>query len=89
MNENLKELFDRLSADPALREKITEQPSMEEAYAVAAEVVPGFTREEFTSAMVELRRLEEEERTDEELEKVNGGVEPPRAPYFAGRMERL
>lgn len=82
MKENFQKFFEQLSVDLELREKFTKQSSIKEAYAVAAEAVPGFTMEEFTSAMAELRRLDEEKLTDKALEKVCGGMaQCGMAPY--------
>lgn len=89
MNENLKDFFNQLSTDPALRKKITEQPSIEGAYAAAAEAVAGFTLQEFTTALDAFRRDADDKLTDDDLEKVAGGPMPPRTPYDTKRLEIL
>lgn len=87
MNENLKKFFDQLSTDLVLQEKIKEQPSIEGAYAVAAEAVTGFTPQEFATALDAFRRDADDKLNDDEMEKVAGGPMPPRRPYDVKHSE--
>jgi hypothetical protein len=81
MSDSLKELFDLLGADAALRGKIESARSIEEAYSQALAIRGGYTLQEFRAALTEMSGGE---FSEDELEAVTGGlsftVTPPPSP---------
>ena len=83
MNENIKQLMEKIQADKELRAKFDKVESPEEAYKLAASVQDGFTQEE---CFAELKNFREEQGiseddivrvsdvADEDLDKVAGGM---------------
>ena len=75
MNENIKLFLEKLAKDPEATAKISAIRDPEEAYAFASSMQDGFTKEEFISAMEELKEASKDsgDLTDEDLSKVAGG----------------
>ncbi|MBQ9612632.1 MAG: Nif11-like leader peptide family RiPP precursor [Lachnospiraceae bacterium] len=75
MNENIKLFLEKLDKDPEAAAKMSAIRDPEEAYAFASSMQDGFTKEEFLSAMEELKTAmkNNEELTDEDLNKIAGG----------------
>ncbi|MBQ9612641.1 MAG: hypothetical protein IJV14_08655 [Lachnospiraceae bacterium] len=75
MNENIRMFIEKLSNDQEAAAKMSAIRDPEEAYQLASSIQDGFTKEEFISAMEELRESVQhsEELLDEDLVKVAGG----------------
>ena len=74
MNENLNNLIKALAENDELQEKLKNAESLEQVYEVALTIESGYTFEEFKDAMISLKVApEEEEISDDDLEKVAGG----------------
>lgn len=74
MNENFKQLWDKVGRDKELQLKLSRSRTLEEAYKLASSIQGGFTKEEFQA---EVNRLNEEQMgdlSDEDLDKIAGGV---------------
>ena len=76
MNENIKELLRKVSADESLAAKFTEISDPDEAYALASSIQEGFTKEEFIQTMSKMRDMSEQqgELSDDDLAQVAGGL---------------
>ncbi len=72
MNENLKLFFEEVAKSEELQSKLVHAANADEAYAIASETTPGFSKEEFVEAMIELRD-EQSDLSVDDLEKVAGG----------------
>ena len=72
MNENIALFLQKVEKDEALVAKLSEMKDPDEAYALAASIQEGFTKEEFAAAMVELYKGE---LTADDLAKYAGGVD--------------
>jgi predicted ribosomally synthesized peptide with nif11-like leader len=73
MNENIKALLEKLSADEELQAKISQIRDADEAYALASSIQSGFTKEEFIAEMTKIQEAMEEDLTDADLAKSAGG----------------
>lgn len=77
INENIKELVEKVMADEALMNKFKECNSVEEAYKLATSIVDGYTLEEFQQTMIKLNGMisnqTKGELTDDDLQQVAGG----------------
>ena len=72
MNESIKLLLKKLSEDEALAAKFKDMKSPDEAYALAASVQEGFTKEEFVAAV---EGIANGDLSADDLEKLAGGVD--------------
>ncbi len=70
MSENISLLFQKVQEDEALAEKFKSITNPDEAYALAASLQDGFTKEEFISAM---EQLNSGELSDDDLAAMAGG----------------
>ena len=70
MSENISLLFQKVQEDEALAEKFKSITNPDEAYALAASLQDGFTKEEFLSAM---ERINSGELSDDDLAAMAGG----------------
>ena len=77
INENLKSFLDKLASDADLADKLSACKSADEAFAIASEVVGGFTKEEFVEAMTVVDKANHGEISREDLSMVAGGDEIP------------
>ena len=73
MNENIKLFLEKLEADQELQAKFSQIRDADEAYALAASIQSGFTKEEFITEMTKIKEALEENLTDEDLAKSAGG----------------
>ncbi len=75
MNENIAAALRKIVADENLAVKLQACADPDSAYAMVSSVESGFTREEFDSAMEELRASARSDTdvSDEELNKMAGG----------------
>ena len=73
MNENIKALMEKVAADEELQAKFSQIRDADEAYALAASIQSGFTKEEFITEMTKIKEALEENLTDEDLAKAAGG----------------
>ena len=72
MSENISLLFQKVQEDEALAEKFKSITNPDEAYALAASLQDGFTKEEFLSAM---EQINSGELSDDDLAAMAGGVD--------------
>jgi len=75
MNENFRQFFEKVAADPELQAKLSECKSPDEAYTLASSIQEGFTKEEFIEEMTKIKNAMEENLTDEDLAKSAGGMD--------------
>ncbi len=77
MNEKIKEFLQKMAQDDELATKFGACKTPEEAYALATGVVEGFSKEEFVSAMEQVKAALDTSTTltDEDLSKFAGGDE--------------
>lgn len=74
MNENIQMFLQKLAQDPEVIAKFNATRDPDEAYALASSLQDGFTKEEFISAMTQVSAaLENQDLSDEDLEKISGG----------------
>ena len=75
MNESIRKFLDKVAQDPEIATKLSAIKDADEAYALASSVQDGFTKEEFVSAMEQIRDSSENgaELTDEDISKMAGG----------------
>ena len=75
MNENIKELMQKVAADESLQAKMQAFTDMDEAYGFAITIQDGFTKDEFTEVMSKLSKNinNNDELSDEDLASVAGG----------------
>ena len=71
MNEKIKLFLQKVEKDEALAAKFQGITNPDEAYALAASLQDGFTKEEFISAM---EQLNSGELSDDDLAAMAGGV---------------
>ena len=74
MNENIKKFLEKLEQSPDLQAQFSQIHDPEEAYKLAASVQDGFTKEEFISEMKKIYEAEYEGLSEEDLDKVAGGL---------------
>ena len=72
MNENTMLLLKKVEQDASLAEKFKSITNPDEAYALAASIQTGFTKEEFISAM---EQLNNSELSKDDLAAIAGGDE--------------
>jgi predicted ribosomally synthesized peptide with nif11-like leader len=72
MNENLVLFLKRVSEDAELAAKLRETRNPDEAYALAASVQGGFTKEEFVQTMTQLNN---QVLSDADLAAISGGTD--------------
>ena len=72
MSENISLLFQKVQEDEALAEKFKSITNPDEAYALAASLQDGFTKEEFLSAM---EQINSGELSDDDLAAMAGGYQ--------------
>ena len=72
MNEKIKLFLQKVEGDEALAAKMRDIRNPDEAYALAASVQDGFTKEEFVAAMEGIR---DGDLTADDLGKLAGGVD--------------
>ena len=72
MNGNIVKFLKQVEQDEALVAKLNAIKDPDEAYALAASVQDGFTKEEFVAAMEGIRNGE---LSDADLAKMSGGIE--------------
>ena len=72
MNEKIKLFLQKVEGDEALAAKMRDIKNPDEAYALAASVQDGFTKEEFVAAMEGIRNGD---LSADDLEKLAGGVD--------------
>ena len=77
MNENIKELMQKVAADESLQAKMQAFTDMDEAYEFATSIQDGFTKEEFSKVMTKLSEMVSDngELTDDDLASIAGGAE--------------
>ena len=75
MNGNIRKFLEKVAQDPEIAAKLSAIKDPDEAYALASSVQDGFTKEEFVSAMEQLKASAEngEELSDEDIGKMAGG----------------
>ena len=73
MNENIKLFLEKLEADKELQAKFSQINEPDEAYALAASVQDGFTKDEFITEMTKIKEAIDENLSDEDLAKSSGG----------------
>ena len=73
MSENISLLFQKVQEDEALAEKFKSITNPDEAYALAASLQDGFTKEEFISAM---EQLNSGDLSKDDLAAMAGGSQP-------------
>ena len=73
MNENLAKFVQTAAEDEELQRRLADARDEEEAYAIASETVPGFTKEEFL-ALIEEIRVNSSELSLDDLEQAAGGL---------------
>ena len=73
MNENLAKFVQTAAEDEELQIRLADARDEEEAYAIASETVPGFTKEEFL-ALIEEIRVNSSELSLDDLEQAAGGL---------------
>ena len=71
MNESIVLFLQKVEKDEALAAKLSAIRSPDEAYALAASVQEGFTKEEFVAAMEQIRNGD---LSDADLARMSGGV---------------
>jgi len=71
MNESIVLFLQKVEKDEALAAKLSAIRSPDEAYALAASVQEGFTKEEFVAAMEGIRNGD---LSDADLARMSGGV---------------
>lgn len=74
MNENIRLFLEKISKDEESLAKMQSITDPDEAYAFAASIQDGFTKEEFIDTMNKLHAAQNGEISDEDLEKLAGGV---------------
>ena len=72
MNEKIALFLKKIEGDEALAARFQGVTNPDEAYAIAASVQDGFTKEEFVAAMEGIRNGE---LSDADLAKMSGGIE--------------
>ena len=72
MNEKIKLFLEQVEKDEALAAKLSAIKDPDEAYALAASLQDGFTKEEFVAAMEGIRNGD---LTADDLEKLAGGID--------------
>jgi len=72
MNEKIKLFLQKVEGDEALAAKMRDIKNPDEAYALAASVQDGFTKEEFVAAMEGIRNGD---LSADDLGKLAGGVD--------------
>ena len=75
MNENIKKFLVKLEQSPDLQAQFAQIRDPDEAYKLAASVQDGFTKEEFVSEMKKIHDAQSEGLSEEDLDKVAGGVD--------------
>ena len=75
MNENIRALLEKISADEELQAKFSQVKDPDEAYALASSIQPGFTKEEFITEMTKIKEAMDENLTDADLAKSAGGMD--------------
>ena len=77
MNENIKKFLEKLSQDEQLAAKFDACKNADEAYAVASGAVEGFSKEEFVSAMEQVKAAIDASTTltEDDISKMAGGVD--------------
>ena len=73
MNENIKAFLEKLAADKALQAQFKGIKDPDKAYELAASVQDGFTKDEFVTAMKDIKSKMSRDLSDEDLEKTAGG----------------
>ena len=76
MTDNMKALVKKVMESKELQAKFAAVKTLEEAYALAASIQQGLTREEFFNAAEQLENsaAAKAELTDDDMEKVAGGI---------------
>ena len=72
MNENIMLLLKKVEQDASLAAKFKNATNPDEAYALAASIQTGFTKEEFISAM---EQINSGELSDDDMAAIAGGDE--------------
>ena len=72
MNEKIKLFLQKVEGDEALAAKLRDIKNPDEAYALAASVQDGFTKDEFVAAMEGIRNGD---LTADDLGKLAGGID--------------
>ena len=75
MNENIKKFLVKLEKSPELQAQLSQLRDPEEAYKLAASIQDGFTKEEFVSEMKKIHDAQSEGLSEEDLDKVAGGLD--------------
>ena len=73
MNEKIRLFLEKLEADQELQAKFSQIRDADEAYALAASVQDGFTKEEFITEMTKIKEIMDENLSDEDMAKSAGG----------------
>ena len=86
MNEKIKELLQKAVQDDQLAAKLEACKTSEEAYAVAVSVVEGVSKEEFVSAMKQLKAAIDASTTltEEDIGKMAGGIDSSEVSVIVG-----
>ena len=85
MNESIKKFMEKAAQDPELAAKMSAIQDPDEAYRLASSVQDGFTREEFITAMEELKTVNND-LTDADLKQFAGGDDLSSALLTAGSV---
>ena len=88
MNENIRKFLEKVAQDPEIAEKLSTIRDADAAYALASSVQDGFTKEEFVSAMEQLKASADNsaELSDEDIGKMAGGTEQEGAYSAVGSV---
>lgn len=74
MNDGLKRFFEALAQDEGLQVKLSQAQDADEAYSIASEVAPGFTKDDFLRALSELSAQDTADLSLDDLERAAGGI---------------
>ena len=74
MNDGLKRFFEALAEDEGLQVKLSQAQDADEAYSIASEVAPGFTKDDFLRALSELSAQDTTDLSLDDLERAAGGI---------------
>ena len=76
MNEGIKALLEKVTADEDLLAKFSACKSADEAFELATGIVGGYTKEEFIETMTALSSAENGDISDGDLAEAAGGADP-------------
>ncbi len=95
MNENIKNLLEKVSGDEALLARFSACKTVDEAYDLASSLVGGYTKEEFVEVMTALNAANDADISDEDLAEAAGGsssymsTNPLNAGFFESMADAI